>query len=193
MERESLEARPRRSIAVLIFAPLLLAMAAGQLSDVRGFERILGEYRVLGSAVSALAVAVPAAEVLVGLALLLHRRLPYRLRIVAAVGGLAVALFWSGLAVQAFARGLTLENCGCFGVHLGQELRWWILLEDAEFLLLAALSARAAAVRPSSPRGVGAHRSSWRTRGAGERASGARGESARRRSSQRSSATRSAS
>lgn len=47
-------------------------------------------------------------------------------------------MIWSALAVQAFARGLAVENCGCFGVHLGQSLRWWVLLEDAEFVALAA-------------------------------------------------------
>ena len=70
-------ARRVRPSARTALAVLLLAMAAGQLSDVGGFVRILATY-------------------------------------------------------------LALHNCGCFGVHLGQPLQWWVLLEDAEFVALAA-------------------------------------------------------
>lgn len=72
------------------------------------------------------------------MALLRHRRSGSLL-------ALAVAMIWSALAVQAFARGLAVENCGCFGVHLGQSLRWWVLLEDAEFVALAAWCAEPSA------------------------------------------------
>jgi len=51
----------------------------------------------------------------------------------------------TALVLQAFARGLALHNCGCFGVHPGQPLPWWGLLEDAEFV------ARAGWVRASRP------------------------------------------
>lgn len=139
---------PRRSIAILIFAPLLLAMAAGQLADVETFRLILEDYRVLGGAERGLALAVPSVEALVGTTLLARRRLPAAGVRAAAVGGLVVTVFWTALASQAFARGLVLDNCGCFGAYLGQSLRWWILVEDAEFLLLAALSARVIGVRP---------------------------------------------
>jgi hypothetical protein len=50
-----------------------------------------------------------------------------------------VALTWSALGAQAFARGLALESCGCFGVHLGQPLRWWVLLEDVELIVWSVL------------------------------------------------------
>jgi Methylamine utilisation protein MauE len=133
----------RRSIAILIFAPLLLAMALGQLASLGEFEESLAGYRVLGDATWAVAGAVLALEAAAGLGLLLRRRFPPVFAQAAGVGGLVVAVFWSVLAVQAFARGLSLENCGCFGAYLVQELRWWILLEDAEFLILAAFSARA--------------------------------------------------
>ena len=49
----------------------------------------------------------------------------------------AVAVGWTILGTQAFVRGLAVDNCGCFGVHLAQPLRWWVLLEDAEFVALA--------------------------------------------------------
>lgn len=139
----------RRSIAILIFGPLLLAMAAGQMADLDGFRRILEDYRSLEGAEGAAAVIIPAVEALVGATLLARNRLPRTAVRAAALGGLLVVAFWTALASQAFARGLVLDNCGCFGVYLGQSLRWWILLEDAEFLLLAALSARATGLGPS--------------------------------------------
>jgi Methylamine utilisation protein MauE len=136
-----------RSIAILIFAPLLLAMALGQLASLEEFEESLAGYRVFGGGTWAVAVALPVAQILVALGLLLRRRISPGLARAAAVGGLLVAIFWTALAVQAFARGLSLENCGCFGAYLVQELRWWILLEDAEFLILAGFSAWAVGLR----------------------------------------------
>lgn len=127
----------RRSPARIVLAVLLVAMAAGQLSDVGGFARILGTYRVLPGDVPILAAwAFIAAEALAAVALLRRARYGATLAVV-------VALAWTVLATQAFVRGLPIANCGCFGVHLGQELRWWVLLEDAEFIALAAWVYRA--------------------------------------------------
>ena len=51
---------------------------------------------------------------------------------------------WTGAAL---ARGLRLENCGCFGVFWGRPLAFTTLLEDAALvalsLTLATLAARA--------------------------------------------------
>lgn len=120
-----------------LLAVLLLAMAAGQLSDVAGFARVLDGYRVLPhGSLSPAAWGLAATEAMAGVALLRHRRGGSRL-------ALAVAVVWSAFALPAFARGLALDNCGCFGVHFGQPLRWWVLLEDAEFVALAAWVRRA--------------------------------------------------
>lgn len=48
------------------------------------------------------------------------------------------------LGAQAFARGLAVDNCGCFGVYLGQPLRWWVPLQDGLLLLYSGLLVRAA-------------------------------------------------
>lgn len=118
---------------------LLLAMATLQAIDLRGFADVLATYRLGPPEVaSVLALAFVTAEAVSGAGLLRRRVSP-----VAALGGLAVALGWSFLAAEAFFRHLTLSNCGCFGMYLGQPLRWWVLLEDADFVLLAALSVRA--------------------------------------------------
>ncbi|CAN5791599.1 hypothetical protein BH24ACT3_BH24ACT3_01340 [soil metagenome] len=110
-------------------------MAAGQLADPAGFVDIMATYRIGGRAP---AVVVSAAlilgELLGGVGLLAGgptRRRP------AAVVALAVALVWSALGAQAFIRQLPLDNCGCFGVYLGQPLRWWVLVQDVEFVALA--------------------------------------------------------
>jgi hypothetical protein len=131
----------------VIFALLLLAMASGQLADLEGFKRILATYRVLAGAEGFVAVAVPVTEALTGALLLLRHRVPGGAARTAGAAGVAVAVFWSALAAQAFVRGLPIDNCGCFGVHLGQQLRWWVLLQDVYFVALALLAARAAGVR----------------------------------------------
>lgn len=116
-------------IARLILGGLLLAMAVGQLASEDAFALALRGYGLAGESV--LAYAVPAVELAAGLAVLTRRR-------AGGILALGVAAFWTALASQAFARGVELDNCGCFGRYLAQELRWWVLIEDVEFVLLAA-------------------------------------------------------
>jgi hypothetical protein len=126
-------------VARRILAVLLVAMAAGQLSDVGGFVDIVATYRVGGTLAGVLATALIAGEAAAGLGLLATDVARRRAAALAA----AVAVLWSVLAVQAFARGLAIPNCGCFGVHLGQPLRWWVLVEGAELVAMAVWVRRA--------------------------------------------------
>lgn len=129
-----------RGVAAWILGPLLLFMALTQASDPAGFVDVLATYQVGGRAVAwVLAVLLVAGEVVGGVGLL-TRSAPHR-RIGADVA-LLVALGWSLLGVSALARSLALESCGCFGVHLPQPLRWWVLLQDAEFVALAVFARR---------------------------------------------------
>ena len=132
----------RPPLAALLYGLLLAGMAAGQLASLDVFENALASYELLGGLLPAAVIGVPALEVLAALGLLGSRLLPRRAVRTAGVLGVVVAIVWSLLAVQAFARGLAVENCGCFGAYLAQELRWWVLLEDAYQLLLAFLAAR---------------------------------------------------
>lgn len=128
-----------------ILGALLLLMAVLQLSDPGGFADVLRTYDF--GPVGTLAVGLIVGELVGGLGLLgpsQHRRS-------AATVGLVVASVWSILGAQAFARGLTLPNCGCFGVHLAQPLRWWVLLEDVEFVTLAWFARRTPRVRALAP------------------------------------------
>jgi hypothetical protein len=137
----------RPPLAALLYGLLLAGMAAAQLASLDTFEDALASYELLGGLRPAAAMGLPALEVLAALGLLGSRLLPRRVTRTAGVLGIVVALAWSLLAVQAFARGLAVENCGCFGAYLAQELRWWVLLEDAYQLLLALLAARSLDVR----------------------------------------------
>jgi hypothetical protein len=129
--------RRGRPLARPLLTGLLLAMAAGQASDLGGFARVLDTYRVFPSALPVVAaVAFVALEAAAGVTLLRRQHCGAALSV-------AVALAWTVLGTQAFVRGLALANCGCFGVHLAQPLRWWILIEDAEFISLAAWIRRA--------------------------------------------------
>lgn len=124
----------RTSIVRVYLAALLLAMAAGQLLDVGGFVDIIETYQVgSGDAAWFTAIALVVGEV-TGAVGLLGRR---QWRGFGATVTLAVAVGWTVLAVQAFGRGLEIENCGCFGVYLGQELRWYVLAQDAGFVAAA--------------------------------------------------------
>ncbi|MGH3004449.1 MAG: MauE/DoxX family redox-associated membrane protein [Gaiellaceae bacterium] len=134
-------------LAPLLYGLLLAGMAAGQVASLDTFEDALASYELLGGLLPAAVIGLPALEVLAALGLLGSRLLPRRAARAAGVLGIVVAVAWSVLAVQAFARGLAVENCGCFGAYLAQELRWWVLLEDAYQLLLALLAARALDVR----------------------------------------------
>lgn len=120
-------------IARTILAALLAAMALGQLSDVAGFIEILEDYEFGPRPLIALLGAGLIAGEVAGAALLARRS---TVRAGATVA-LAVAIVWTTVGVQAFGRGLVIDNCGCFGVHLGQPLRWWVLVQDAEFVALA--------------------------------------------------------
>jgi FtsH-binding integral membrane protein len=70
----------------------------------------------------------------------------------------AVALLWTALGVQAYLRGADVDNCGCFGRYLGQQLSWFTLLQDGLLLVYAAimirggtLARRALAAGPGDP------------------------------------------
>lgn len=142
----------RPPVAALVYGLLLLAMGAGQLSDPGGFADILVTYDAFTGAEGVVAALVIAAEAVAGVGLPACRRLPDGAARSAAWIGLGVAVFWSALAIQAFARGLDVPNCGCFGVHLGQPLRWWVLPQDAYMLVLAWFAAIGAGIALPRPR-----------------------------------------
>lgn len=138
----------------LILGVLLVVMAAGQLASFDAMPGIIGAYGLTGAAAStALAVALIAGEALAGVWFLV------RPRCTAATPAwiyAAVSAVWAVLAAQAFARGLALNNCGCFGIYATQPLRWFVLVEDALMLLYAGLLLRGSHRRWTSAPASGA-------------------------------------
>lgn len=132
-------------------AALLLAMATGQILSLQEFAEIIETYQFGPSPFAwPLAIAMIAAELLGGIALLGAQKW----RRAGADATFAVAIAWTLLATQAFARGLEVENCGCFGAFFGQELRWYVLVQDALFVASAAwlwLRSGRAAARVATP------------------------------------------
>ncbi len=113
----------------LYLAAIMGLMGVLQLAGWPVFLEAVESYRLPGGRVVAvaLAVALIVGELAAAVQLLRDRR-------VGALLSLAVMVVWTVMATQAFARGLVLDNCGCFGRLWRQELRWWVLLEDAYLL-----------------------------------------------------------
>lgn len=138
-------------LARIIFASLVLSMALGQIFSFGEFVDAIETYRTGGSGAALLmAMTLLAGEVAGGIGLLLPRP---RLRAAAGWAGLGTASLWAALALQAFARGLSIPNCGCFGRFLTQELSWWVLAQDVYFVALAVLAWRSAQ-RDRTPAGA---------------------------------------
>lgn len=109
---------------------LLLAMAVGQLANFGGFVSIVEDYRAApADAARALAAGLTGGEIVAAGLLLSARWRLQGARVAACVAGA-----WTLLATQATLRGLSIDNCGCFGVHLGQRLSNLILLQDGLFV-----------------------------------------------------------
>ncbi|GGL35436.1 hypothetical protein GCM10010095_21030 [Streptomyces anthocyanicus] len=128
-------------------------MAAGQLASADRMPQILAAYGAVdGIAAAVLAGGLIAGELLCGVWFLTR---PRSTALVPVWVYTAVSVAWSALAVQAYARGLTVTNCGCFGVYLTQRLTWFVLVQDALTLLYAALLLRGARRASAAPAQTG--------------------------------------
>lgn len=133
----------------LVLGTVFTGMAVGQLASAADMPALLGAYGLVhGFAAAVLAAGLIAGELVCGVWFLVRPR----------SGALApvwvytaVALVWSALAAQAYARRLVVGNCGCFGNHLTQRLSWIVLAQDGLILLYAVLLLRSArTARPDS-------------------------------------------
>lgn len=119
-------------MARIYLGGIMGAMGLLQLAGWSVFVNAVESYQAGGRTLAlVLGALLIGGELLAAFGLLTDRRF-------GATAALAVMVLWSALGVQAFARGLALENCGCFGAFWRQELRWWVLLEDAYLLGLSA-------------------------------------------------------
>jgi hypothetical protein len=124
---------------------LLLATSVGKLLDLGGFARVLNGYEALPQALLVpAAVAITALELVLAGWLLSGRRLAQAAAASAVLHGAYAA--WSALAL---ARGLRIENCGCFGVFWARPLTWMTVVED---LVVAGLSVTLSRLAPFQAR-----------------------------------------
>ncbi|MER7895051.1 MauE/DoxX family redox-associated membrane protein [Streptomyces sp. NPDC096046] len=139
----------------IVLGLLLAAMALGQLASFDAMPAILTAYGLTsGAASTALAVALIGAEAVTAAWFLARPRSRATTPVWLYTG---VAAVWTVPAAQAFARGLALDNCGCFGAYLAQPLRWYVLVEDALMLLYAGLLWRGTRrAGPASPHAAAA-------------------------------------
>lgn len=134
----------------LILGVVYLGMAAGQLLSWVQMPQILGAYQA-GSlaAMRVLAILLVAGELVCGVWFVARPRVKALTPVWIYT---AVSVVWAVLGAQAVARGIEVDNCGCFGVYLSQRLSWFILAQDALLLVYAALLIRGGlAARPAPP------------------------------------------
>lgn len=125
----------------VVLGAILTAMGVGQLVSWPAMPDILAAYRLAPAAVLAwLAAVLILAELAGGLWLLARPRSCALIPVWIFTG---VAVTWASLAVQAFARDLPVDNCGCFGRFLTQQLGWFVLAQDALLLIYAGVLLRA--------------------------------------------------
>lgn len=138
----------------IILGAVYTAMALGQLASFGRMPSILAAYGLVdGAAAIALAVVLIVGELVCGVWFLARPRSKVLLPVWVFT---AVSVMWTFLAVQAYARGLAVTNCGCFGIYLSQRLSWFVLAQDALTLLYAGLLLRGARRAPGAPAEHGA-------------------------------------
>jgi hypothetical protein len=135
-----------RALALAI-GLVLVAGAVEKLRDLGGFRAAVAEYRLLPQALTgAFALALPLAEALAGVALLVE---PARLA-GAWLGAGVVAIATLGVAINVM-RGRVDIDCGCGGVEGRQRLSWALVARNG---VLCALLAASAQVAAPAPRGL---------------------------------------
>ena len=117
------------------FCVLMLATGATKALDMPGFAEVVASYQSLpGWFIMPGAWLLMLSELVLGVWLLIGPR--FGLRVTpAALAIVAMHLMYLGWLIVAYARGLDLPNCGCFGVYWPRPLTWVTLVEDSVLLV----------------------------------------------------------
>ena len=117
----------------LLIGLVLVVTSTGKLLDLAGFAKVVGTYEVLPDLLWFPAgVALALTELAIALLLLWGRQL--RLAVAGALALHVVFVAWISVAA---ARGLSIENCGCFGVYWPRPLTHWTFVEDGVMIALS--------------------------------------------------------
>jgi hypothetical protein len=128
------------------FTVLLFASALGKALDIQGFAAIVASYQLLPEGLQLIAAwAVMLIEVFLAMWLALGFLPQYRHTLgMASIAAIGLHWMYFDWMLVALLRGLTIPNCGCFGVYLGRPLTWFTLIEDAFLIYLAWIMWRTA-------------------------------------------------
>ena len=125
-----------KSLPRVFVGLILLATGTGKLLDMAGFVSVLDAYQLMPHWLSILlAYSLPFIELFTGLSLLISKK--------PIIGAwVAVVLHTLMLIVVTFTfyRGISIENCGCFGVFLARPLTLQTLFEDLLMLVMSILA-----------------------------------------------------
>ncbi len=127
----SLQRHPRLFVGLI-----LISTGIGKLLDIPGFVSVLDAYQLTPFWITKiLAYSLPFIEFLTGLTLLISRRY---------ILGLWVAVILHLLMLIAvtvtYLRGISVENCGCFGVFLARPLSFQTIIEDLFMLVMSIIA-----------------------------------------------------
>ena len=131
-----------------ILGLLLATTALGKSLDLAGFAEVIGTYQVFPPSLwLVIAITMTATEWVLAGWLLAGRR-----PVLACGAAALMHLVFTGWAAVSLLRGISVPNCGCFGVFLARPLGWHTVIEDAVVtgVCLLALWACAAARRRAS-------------------------------------------
>jgi uncharacterized membrane protein YphA (DoxX/SURF4 family) len=139
-------------LAAAVVGAVFLYAAWPKIVAPQDFARIVYRYQVVGPSetlgvmpANLVAVVLPWLEALVGVCLITG----FWRREAALLAGLLLLMFVGGVA-STMARGIDIENCGCFTVEgAGRSAGMWLIAGD---LVLAALSGLLAFVEPRRAR-----------------------------------------
>jgi hypothetical protein len=137
--RGRLATTPGRALVLalrLATAAIFLFAAVPKLLDPVAFARDIDNYRMVPDAlIGPLALTLPVAEMLIGLALVTG----VFARGAAVVAGAMLAGFTGGM-IQAILRGINLD-CGCFGQLAEAQVTWWSVARNVMFLAFSVVVA----------------------------------------------------
>jgi len=116
---------------------ILFLSALGKSLDMPGFIEVLKAYQAFPpSVLRSLAFCVTGIEFLLGIWILSGYRLS-----LSAWGAALLNTLYAGWMVITLLRGLTLSNCGCFGVFFPQPLTWLTPIGDLVLVGMCVLLA----------------------------------------------------